>query len=123
MQPLLDLLMFVRLPFLLLLLLSLAFGPVKVTASCALPTDPGACHNCCSEPGAACCATAGQSAPAQAPASVAPQSADAKQLLSPAFVFLCFSPVPPAEQPSILKRHAARMPVPPRLDLTCIRLI
>jgi hypothetical protein len=112
--------MFVRLPLLLSLLLSLAFGPVRQVAACA---DARVCASCCADREMVCCVVPGKSAPAETPASVAPQSADLKQLVSPSLVFLGLAPLPAMERPSVHQRQAARLPVPPRLEVTCIRLI
>ncbi len=115
--------MFIRLPLLLIFLLSLALGPVRLSAACLFQAEEAACGSCCAEPEMTCCTPADDATPAKAPASVAPQSADAKPILPPTFVFISLCPLPAVERPSFRKWQAARMPVPPRLDLTCIRLI
>jgi hypothetical protein len=114
--------MYCRLPLLLAFLLSLAFGPVQWSAACALPAVPVSCGNCCTAAEMACCVSTDRSFPAT-PDSVAPQTVDGKLLVSPYFVFAGLSPAPVVERSSFHKRLAARLPAPPRLDLTCIRLI
>jgi hypothetical protein len=69
------------------------------------------------------CCSAERSTPAKAPDSVAPPSVDGKLLVSPHFVFVGLSPLPVVERPAFHKQQAARMPVSPRIEQTCIRLI
>jgi hypothetical protein len=69
------------------------------------------------------CCSADRSTPAKAPDSVAPQSVDGKLFVSPHFVLVGFCPLMVVERPAFHKLQAARMPVSPRLELTCIRLI
>ena len=115
--------MYFRLPILLALLLGLVLGPVQWSSACAVPgTGEAVCAQCCAEAEMACCASAGQSAP-QAPASVAPQPTDAKLIAAPELVVLAHESIPVAERVFFGRQQAARVPVTPRLDVTCIRLI
>jgi hypothetical protein len=114
--------MLFRLPLFLLFFLSLAFGPVQVAAGCP-PVKQRSCGPCCSEAQMPCCATADESAPAQGLESVALQSMDGK-VAAPAFVLLeTLYSVPAPKLVVVPKWQVARLPVPPRLDLNCIRLI
>ena len=115
--------MLFRLPILLVFVLSLAFGPVQWSAACAVPANDKPCMGCCEQAEMACCVPADQSTRTKTTDSVAPQSVDAKLLVSPQFVVVTLCPLPVVERPSFLKLQAARMPALPRLDLTCIRLI
>ncbi len=115
--------MSIRLPLLLVLLLSLVLGPVKLSAACLFEAELDGCGGCCTEEAMSCCVTSGDQVPAKAPASVPPQAADAKPILPPTLVFISLCPLPAVERPSSYERQAARMPVTARLDLTCIRLI
>jgi len=115
--------MFVRLPFLLALLLSLAFGPVRLAVACASAANTVSCHSCCAEAGMACCSAADRSTPAKAPDSVAPHSPEGKRIVSPQLVLVGFCPLPAVERAAAHHLQAARMPAPSRLALTCIRLI
>lgn len=115
--------MSLRLPILLALLLSLVLGPVQWSAACAVPaTGKVVCEQCCTEEEMACCAPDKRSAP-QAPASVAPQTMDAKLIAGPVLFVLAHEPLPVVERPSFDRQQAARMPVTPRMNVTCIRLI
>jgi len=113
----------VRLPILILLLLSLALGPARFAAACNSPATIHACHHCCASPDRSCCAASGNPAPQQYPVSVAPQSQEAKQMVSPQFVFIGASLQSAMELASMHKRQAARMPDRARIAVTCIRLI
>jgi len=112
-----------RLPILILLLLSLVLGPARFAVACAPAGTVHACHHCCGSPGRGCCANSGKSAPQESPASVAPQSQDAKQMVSPVLVLIGASLQPAVELGSTHQRQAARMPGRARLEVTCIRLI
>ena len=115
--------MFLRLPLLLLLLLGLALGPLRAAALCGKQPDIAACHACCADPTAACCATSCGSVPL-APLAQTGAAADAgKQLLPPTFVFAGFCAAPVVKRPAVYRRQTARMPVVARLDLICVRLI
>ena len=115
--------MLFRLPILLALLLSLVFGPVQLSAACAVPAlGKAPCHQCCSEAEMPCCASSDRSVPLT-PDSVAPQSMDGKLIVAPDVLVAAQSPLPVVERPSFCVRQAARMPVVPRLAVTCIRLI
>ena len=117
--------MFLRLPLLLLCLLSLALGPVQLSAACMLPvaTAESSCSTCCSEKDRACCHASDTAAPVKTPVINSTQVDDGKLLASPALVVVGVLPAPVAERPSYYQKKAARIPAPPRLDLTCIRLI
>jgi hypothetical protein len=115
--------MLVRFPLLLALLLSLAFGPARMATACAPAVSSVSCHSCCSELDMACCSAADHSAPANAPDAVVPQAADGKLFISPHFVSVGFRPLPVVERPAFQKLQEARMPAPPRVRQTCIRLI
>ena len=113
--------MFFRLPILLALLLSLVLGPVQWSSACAVPaTGKAVCEQCCAESEMACCVPSEQSVP---PASVAPQSVDGKLIAAPELFVLAHDPLPVVERPSFGRPQTARIPVTPRLDVTCIRLI
>jgi hypothetical protein len=115
--------MFLRLPILLALLLSLVLGPVQWSAACAGPaTGEVVCEQCCTEAEMACCAPNERQAP-QAPASIAPQAMDGKLIAAPVLFVVAHELLPVVERPSFDRQQAARMPVTPRLDVTCIRLI
>jgi hypothetical protein len=115
--------MYFRLPILLALLLSLVLGPVQWSSACAVPaTGVAVCAQCCTEAEMACCAPDERSAP-QAPASIVPQSIDGKLIAAPELFVLAHEPLPVVERPSFGRQQAARMPVTPRLEVTCIRLI
>jgi len=113
----------VRLPILILLLLSLALGPARITAPCNPAAKVHSCRHCCASPDRSCCAAPGKSAPQEFPASVAPQTQDARQVVSPVLVFIGASLQPAMELVSTHKRQAARTPRRARLTVTCIRLI
>jgi len=115
--------MFCRLPLLLIFLLSLAVGPVQVSVGCDVPAKERSCGPCCTGPEMPCCASANSSVPVQAPESPAPQSVDGKVLVAPCVLVGILCPAPVVERTAFHKWQAARMPVPPRLDLNCIRLI
>lgn len=112
-----------RLPILILLLLSLALGPSRFAAACKPSATAHSCHHCCASLGRSCCAAPCNSAPQEKPASVAPQSQDAKQMVSPHFVFIAASFQPAMVLASTHKRQAARTPGRARIAVTCIRLI
>ena len=109
-----------RFPLLLILLASLAFGPVRLSAACGGTMEVKGCGGCCME---MTCCVAGKSAPEQTPASVAPTVPDMKLLSLVAFLVSGFIEFPPEERPTFTRQHAACMPVQPRLELTCILLI
>ena len=115
--------MFSRLTLLLFLLAGFALGPVRGVASCGKKAGVAACHDCCKDPAAACCAVSCGTVPETPPAQAAPTADDGKQLPAPILVFVGFSPAPVVERPAIHRRQAARMPVVARLDLICVRLI
>ncbi len=111
-----------RLTFLLLLVLSLAIGPVRGMAACGEKADASTCHSCCADPAAACCTASSAPVPAT-PAQTAPAGDEGRQMAAPALTLLGVVPAPAAERPAFHKLQAARMPVTPRLARTCIRLI
>lgn len=118
--------MFLRLPLLLLCLLSLALGPVQISAACMLPVamSEASCHACCAEDSKACCNASDATAPVKAPVASPTQVDDGKLLAAPVLVVVGVVPTPVVERPSYyLEREAVRIPAPPRLDLICIRLI
>ena len=108
---------------LLLLLLGLALGPVRGVAACGVKASAVGCHGCCADSAAACCAVSGVPVPETPPAQTAPAADEGRQLVAPALTFLGLSPAPVVERAAVHKRQAARMPVAPRLDLICVRLI
>ena len=115
--------MFSRLTLLLFLLAGLALGPVRGVASCGKKAGVAACHACCKDPAAACCAVSCGTVPETPPAQAAPAAADSKQLVATTLVFVGLSPAPVVERAAVYRRQAARMPVVARLDLICVRLI
>lgn len=112
-----------RVTFLLLLVLSLAIGPVRGMAACGAKADAGTCHSCCTDPAAACCSVSSAPAPVTPPAQTAPAGDEGRQMPAPTLTVLGLIPAPVLERPAFHKLQAARMPVTPRLALTCIRLI
>jgi hypothetical protein len=69
------------------------------------------------------CCSAERTTPAKVPDSIAPKSVDGKLIVFPDLVLVGFSPLPVVERPAFHKQQAARMPVSPRNEKTCIRLI
>lgn len=112
-----------RLTFLLLLVLSLAIGPVRGMAVCGENPDAGACHACCTDPASACCTASSAPVPATPPAQTAPAGDEGRQMAAPTLTVLGLIPAPVPERPAFHKLQAARLPVMPRLARTCIRLI
>ena len=113
----------VHLPILILLLLSLALGPARITAACHPSASVQGCHNCCDSPDRSCCAAPGKPASREYPASLAPQSQDVKQMVSPVVVVLDVSLRPARELVSAHHWQAAGAPCQARVAVTCIRLI
>ena len=112
-----------RLTFLLLLVLSLAIGPVRGMAACGAKADASTCHACCTDPAAACCSVSSAPAPVTPPAQTAPAGDEGRLTPPPALAVLGPVPAPVSVRPAFHKLQAARMPVMPRLARTCIRLI
>ena len=113
--------MFFRLLFLLTLCLGLATGPVRNFGNCNPLAVEIKCGGCCEEKTVGCCAKGG--APADKTPQLATTSVDLKQAVVPVLFCLDLQPafiIPPA---STQERALARLPVHPRLDVTCIRLI
>ena len=98
------------------------FGPVAPSQGCA-PVAV-ACKGCCAAQPRSCC-TASELPAKPGPAVPASSSAQdsGKQVIPPAAIFLCLSPIPVAEQPAVQRLQAARLPALPLLDLNCVRLI
>ena len=113
--------MIFRLLFLLTLCLGLATGPVCNVGNCITPTVAMKCAHCCPEKSAGCCAKGG--APAEKMPQLATASLELKQALVPMPGRIGAQPalvIPPTRAHS---RAFSYMPVRPRLDVTCIRLI
>ena len=113
--------MFFRLLFLFTLCLGLATGPVCNVGNCDTPTVAIKCGHCCAEKSAGCCAKGG--APVEKTPPLAIASPELKQALVPILASTGAQPalvVPPAFAHSCA---VAIVPVRPRLDVTCIRLI
>jgi hypothetical protein len=112
-----------RLLLVLAVFLGLLTGPVVRVPACVAQPNKPVCRGCCPKSLEACCALSPASPQKTPPAQTAPTAPELKQAPLPAFVFLYRSPQLAAERPSVHKQQAARMPVPPLLDLHCIRLI
>ena len=113
--------MFFRLLFLLTLCLGLATGPVRNVVNCNTLAVEMKCGGCCEEKTAGCCAKG--DAPADKTPQLATTSVDLKQAVVPVLLCLGTQPsfiIPPA---STQDRALARLPVQPRVNATCIRLI
>ena len=113
--------MFFRLLFFFTLCFALATGPVRNVGNCNTLAVKMKCGGCCGEKTADCCAKGG--VPADKTPQLATTSVDLKQAVVPALLCLGAQPafvIPPTFAYS---RAAAIVPVQPRLDVTCIRLI
>jgi hypothetical protein len=112
-----------RLLLVLAVFLGLLPGPVMCVPACAEQPVQPVCHGCCPKDSGACCAASPASEQKAPPAQTAPTAPELKQAPAPAFTFRYLSPRAAAERSSVHKQQAARMPVTPLLELTCIRLI
>lgn len=115
--------MFARFAFLFALCLGLAVVPVRALGSCAPASAAASCQRCCATPDTACCELSGGSPAPSAPSKIAPAFGDAKQLAAPALIFFGLAPLAPLEPPAVQRQQLARMPAPPLLEKTCIRLV
>ena len=113
--------MFFRLLFLLTLCLGLATGPVCNVENCITPTVAMKCGHCCAEKAAGCCAKGGT--PAEKTPQLATASPELKQALVPVLAWIGAQPALVIPPDSAHSRAFAIVPVRPRLDVTCIRLI
>ena len=109
--------MLLRLLLLLLLCSGLAAGPVCGAAACA-ETE---CGHCCADPSADCCAKGNAPVDEAPPAAI--RAVDVKQAVVPDLVCLGGLPKFVVPSASTQQRTPARLPVQPRLDVTCIRLV
>ena len=104
--------------------LGLLTGPVMRVPACAAQAGQPVCHGCCPKDSNTCCTASPAPRSKTPPAQTAPTAPELKQAPVPAFVFLYLSPqAASAERTSVHKQQAARMPVTPLLDVTCIWLI
>lgn len=115
--------MFLRLPILFVVLLSLAFGPAKVNAGCFAQPSKAICGGCCAMPESPCCAAADKPEPSSVPASISALDQDLKLMASLRVEFTKFRPLHVGERMPASRFRAEQLPAPSRLEVSCIRLI
>lgn len=113
--------MFWRLLFAFVLLSGLATSPLSGRV-CSVKTVEMKCGNCCGASAHSCCAKPGEPA-GKVPAQNLPTGSDLKMAVVPVLVWLGQAPVLAQPPGAACKASAAQMPVRPRVEQTCIRLV
>ena len=115
--------MFPRLLLWFAIVVGLAVTPVSPALACSDAPVPQSCQHCCADSTTGCCDISSSSNVPVEPAKVAGHSTDLKTVSMPTLSVICLQPVSAPKHPALQRHLAARLPVQPLLNLTCIRLI